>query len=105
MHATTLRLPTQELYFPNMKHSQSKQSKDRCHFYHFHIFQKCKNNEQIVSFNYKVYNFAQILWLVMKLTYHYNLEFSCKIRCIIYGIKLKFLSITEKTKYLQQQLL
>ncbi len=40
MHATTPRLANTGTIF-----SEHEAFEDCCHFYHFHIFQKCKNNE------------------------------------------------------------
>ncbi len=57
MHAATPRIGIQTTIF-----SEHEVFEDCCHFYHFHIFaKKCENNEKIMSFNYKIYNFHSFL--------------------------------------------
>ena len=52
MHAATPRLDIQGTIF-----SEHEVFRDCCHFYTIHIFaKKCENNENIIRFNYKIYN-------------------------------------------------
>ena len=57
MHAATPHIGIQTTIF-----SEHEIFEDCCHFYPFDIFaNKCENNEQNTSFNYKIYNLHSFL--------------------------------------------
>ncbi len=59
MHAEPLTLLTNQLYFATMQYLEVVVMATRI-FLFSHFFKNCENNEEIISYNHKIFNFQNI---------------------------------------------